>query len=147
MSRRDRLKKARQKLSEVLFYAGEEPVEFVIKDIGFEWSPFIEGSGDRIKAVKIDEIDISIFIYESTNKEIEFPPHFHKKNIEIVSVLAGVIEINTPNYTKIIKKGESIILKKGEHHSAKLSPFTSILLIYNPGFKNENWNANKSEEL
>lgn len=147
MSQRDRLRKAREKLNEVLFYAGGDPVDYIIKDVGFEWQPFMEGTGDRIKALDTGDEDVSIFFYESTDKEVDFPPHFHKYNSEIPSVLKGKITFNTPDSSITLTKGDSIILEKGKHHSAKLEPYTRIIIVYNPGFQGENWNANKSETI
>lgn len=116
-----------------------------IEEIPNIWSKFDNTNDEWIKLDFPESENTSACIYYG-KKGSYFPPHFHEKNIEHLTILNkyGNVEVITETYSKVIDFPNSICFDMGEIHAVKFIEDTKILCMWHPKMKG--WTAEIVEE-
>lgn len=139
------LKKARLATMFVLKTLGQTAKEVVIDEIPEEWTRFPNTENEWWRRLKTIGDDKSGCSYKAENGGV-FGHHVHNNNNETIIVKEGAVKVYTPNYTRLIKKGEKFTIKKGVEHFCEFINHNQkgiILfdLVWTPAFI-KGWEAN-----
>ena len=152
MEERIKSSSIKKSLMRSFFYGFKQPKKSIVaKDIGYDWHPFTEGTGDYIKALDTKEDKVTVYLYKAP-KGLIFNSHFHLPQVEFISFLYGeaevkVLTINGDIDTLNLSGGDVISFPNNEDHKFTFLEDSMILITYYPEFSDGNWNAIESSKI